>query len=71
MNAAIKALNPYDDANYIKYITTVLNMDHFNWIPCMKNKDIADMANKYEKFESTFWALPNVDKIVKKNVEQN
>lgn len=49
MDAAIKALNPYDDMAWRKYFETTMTMDPYNWTPCMDNKDIMDAAMKAMK----------------------
>ena len=71
MDAAIKALNPYDDMAWRKYFETTMTMDPYNWTPCMDNKDIMDAAMKAMDEWQTFWGQDNVDKIVEKNVKKH
>ena len=71
MDAAIKALDPYDEATYRKYFETSQKLDYFNWQPCADDKELMEVAGKISTMWISFWTQKDVDKIVEKNMKKN
>jgi len=61
MDAAIKALNPYDEVAWRKYFETTQTMDKFNWAPCMENKEIKEATDSIGKEWISFWTQDKID----------
>jgi len=64
MEAAIFALNPYDEFSWIKYFESTRVMDGFNWAPCFKDKEIWEATQKISKEWDGYWMQKDIKKIV-------
>ena len=71
MDAAIKALIPYDDFAWMKYFSAEQAMQAQNWSPCQADKELSEVTDKATKEWSEFWAQSDVHTIVAYNVSKN